>query len=133
MKKDINIKKIIEKYTAGKSTLILLVIPGNSDFTTSEAISLVRKNQDYKERTLAIITKIDLGIQQDRKIHEKIKNNELNLIFDPIIVRNRTQDELEKNIDSLKKSRTNSIILNRFTTRIPIKFQKITSIAAQQQ
>ena len=93
-----NIKRIIEKYTIGSSTLILLVIPANSDFTTSEAISLVRKHQDYKSRTMPIITKIDLGIQCDKRIFEKVTGNELELTFEPIVVLNRTQDELEANV-----------------------------------
>ena len=116
-----NIKRIIGKYTAGSSTLILMAIPSNSDFTTSEAISLVRKNEDFKDRTLAVITKIDLGIQSDKKIFEKIKNNELGLAFEPIVVRNRTQEELENNlnIDDVKRKEMNLIESHRELKNLP--------------
>ncbi len=39
------IREIYTKYTTGKETVILLVIPANSDLTTSEAISLIRLTQ----------------------------------------------------------------------------------------
>ena len=90
------IRELITKYTAGKETLILLVIPANSDFTTSEAISLIKKNSDYQDRTLGIITKIDLAATQERNLYRKIMENELDLKFNPIVVRNRTQEEIEK-------------------------------------
>jgi len=90
------IKSLISKYTLGKDTLIMLILPANADLTTSEAISYIKKNEDFKERTLAVITKIDLGIQE-KGLFKKIINNELGLSFDPIVVRNRTQDELDNN------------------------------------
>jgi len=90
------IKQLITKFTEGKDTLIMLILPANVDLTTSEAISIIKKNEDYKERTLAVITKIDLGVQE-KGLFNKIINNELGLSFDPIVVRNRTQEELENN------------------------------------
>lgn len=105
------IRDIITKYTAGKETLILLVIPANSDFTTSEAISLIKKNSDYKERTIAIITKIDLAANHEKNLFRKIMENELELKFNPIVVRNRTQEELENNEDfELIRSKENDLI-----------------------
>lgn len=92
-----NIRNIIAKYTTEKQTLVLLVLAANTDLTTSEAISLIRKNEDYKDRTLAIITKIDLVANHEKRLFSKIMNNELDLRYNPIVVRNRTQDELERN------------------------------------
>lgn len=71
------IKDIISKYTAGAETLIFLILPSNGDLTTSEAISLIRKNEDYKDRTIAIITKIDLVTSTEKNLNKKIMNNEL--------------------------------------------------------
>ncbi len=95
-----SIRNIIAKYSAEKQTLVLLVLAANTDLTTSEAISLIRKNEDFKDRTLAIITKIDLVVNQDKKLFSKIMKNELDLRYNPIVVRNRTQDELESNESS---------------------------------
>jgi GTP-binding protein EngB required for normal cell division len=96
----IKIRNIINKYCAGRETLILLVIPANQDFTTSEAISLIKKYPDFKDRTIAIITKIDLAIMTERNIANKIIHNELDLKFKPIVVRNRTQEEIEIDLSS---------------------------------
>ena len=91
-----SIREIIKKYTAGCSTIILMVIPANCDLTTSEALSIVKQQKDFKNRTIAVVTKIDLS---EKGIFEKITSNELELKFDPIVVRNRTQDEIDKNED----------------------------------
>jgi len=90
------IKNIIKKYTFGKDTLIMLIVPATQDLTTSEALSLIRKNEDYQERTLAVVTKIDLAINE-KGILNKITNHELKLRYPPFVVRNRNQDELDKN------------------------------------
>jgi GTPase SAR1 family protein len=92
------IRDLIGKYTKGKETIILLIIASNADFSTTEAIEIIQKhNLDYKERTILVLTKIDLGIQE-KNLFEKIISNELELKFDPIVVRNRTQQEIDENV-----------------------------------
>ena len=91
------IKQIIRKYIAGKETLILLITPANTDFTTSEALSLIHDAENYKERTVAVITKIDLG-SDEKNISKKITDNELGLRYPPVVVRNRTQEEIDKGV-----------------------------------
>lgn len=91
------IRKMISQYTKDNQTLILLVLSATTDLTNSEAIEIIKKNEDYRERTLAIITKIDLVIDKEKNICSKILNNELELLFTPILVRNRTLKELEDN------------------------------------
>lgn len=114
------IREIISKFTAGKETTILLVMPVTVDLTTSETLSLVRKNNDYKERTLAIITKIDEGIN-DKNLYNKIMNNEMNLNYDPIVVRNRTQEELDNNesIEYIRKKEMMLIETNKYLYKLP--------------
>lgn len=91
------IRKMISQYTKDSQTLILLVLSATTDLTNSEAIEIIKKNEDYRERTLAIITKVDLIIDKEKNICSKILNNELELSFTPILVRNRTLKELEDN------------------------------------
>ena len=86
------IREIIEKYTLGSSTIILLVLPSNVDLTTSEALAIIKKQEDYKARTIAVITKIDLA---EKGIYRKITGNELELKYNPIIVKNRNQEEID--------------------------------------
>ena len=91
------IRDMILKYTQGKDTIILLIIASNMDFRTTEAIELIQSNSDYKERTIAVLTKIDLG-NQERGLYEKLVSNDLDLRFDPIVVRNRTQEEIDDEV-----------------------------------
>ena len=44
------IKQMIDKYTKGKETLVLIILPATSDLTTSEAIMLCKKNEDFQDR-----------------------------------------------------------------------------------
>ena len=90
------IRDMILKYTAGKETIILLILASNNDFRNTEAIELIQKNSDYKERTMAVITKIDLGLKE-KGLYNKLCKNDLDLRYDPIVVRNRTQEEIEAN------------------------------------
>lgn len=92
------VREMIKKYTAGKETIILLILAANVDLTNTEAIELIQQNSDFKERTLAVITKIDLGVHE-KGLYKKIICNDLNLKYDPIVVRNRTQNEVEENED----------------------------------
>lgn len=76
---------MIIKYTAGNNTLILLILPANTDLTTSEALSLCRQHSDYSSRIVPVITKIDLAINE-KNLYSKIINNELNLTRQPVVV-----------------------------------------------
>ena len=89
------IREMILKYTDGKETIILLIIASNMDFRNTEAIELIQNNSDYKERTIAVLTKIDLG-NQERGLYEKLVSNDLDLKF--VVVRNRTQQEIDENV-----------------------------------
>lgn len=89
------IKRIIEDFTRGNETLILLITPANTDLTTSEALSLCRKNEGFEDRTIAVVTKIELG-SSEKGIYGKIMENELGLKYPPIVVRNRTQEEVDQ-------------------------------------
>lgn len=100
----LKIKEIILKYTQGSETTILIVVPATVDLTTSEALSLIRQNNDYKERTYAVITKID-ECKDDKNLLLKLMSNEMELKFPPICVRNRTQEELDndESIECIKQ------------------------------
>lgn len=93
------IREIYKKYTESTSTIILLVLPLNTDLSTSEAISIVRNNSEYNKRTIPIITKIDLGsISSKKKLSDIILevSKELELTQLPVAVKNRSQDEIDE-------------------------------------
>ena len=93
-----NIKKLIKEYIKGKDTLVLLVTPATGDLTNTEALNIIKSENDYKDRVLSVVTKIDLAIHdKGTDWKEKLMNNKLNLKFDPIIVRNRNKEEAKNN------------------------------------
>ena len=97
------IRDMISRYTAGNETIILMIQASNIDLCNTEALELIKQNSDFKERTMAVITKIDLGLQEKGLFH-KLNSNELDLKYEPIVVRNRTQQEIDENesIESIR-------------------------------
>ncbi len=101
------IREMYIKYLQGNNTIILLVISGTSDFTSSEAISIIKENcKDYLERTYLILTKADISAQIDKNLQDKVINNPLELRFKPFVVRHRNQEELDNKMafeEAIKK------------------------------
>ena len=84
------ISEMYVKFLQEQNTIILLVISGTSDFTSSEAIAIIKENcRDFLDRTYLIITKADSAVQIDKEFHEKVLNNPLGLKFQPFVVRHR--------------------------------------------
>ena len=95
------IKDIIKEYIQGEETIILLILSSTEDVAANEAISIIRENEpQFGKRTIPILSKIDWAIQNSRM---SLVNNvqtavTLGCEFQPVLVRNRTQDEIEKNV-----------------------------------
>uniref|UniRef100_A0AC34GET0 Dynamin-type G domain-containing protein n=1 Tax=Panagrolaimus sp. ES5 TaxID=591445 RepID=A0AC34GET0_9BILA len=51
---------MIKKYIENPNALILAVTPANTDFATSESLSLAKKFDEAGERTLCVLTKLDI-------------------------------------------------------------------------
>ena len=83
--------------------IILCVCPALDDFANSEAIKLAKEVDPDGKRTLGVITKVDL-CKADTKIEDKLRGEEDNvqLALGFIAVRNRTPDEVKKNINITK-------------------------------
>uniref|UniRef100_A0A914YG42 Dynamin-type G domain-containing protein n=1 Tax=Panagrolaimus superbus TaxID=310955 RepID=A0A914YG42_9BILA len=54
------IKKMIKTYIENPKSLILAVTPANTDFATSESLSLAREFDPSGERTICVLTKLDI-------------------------------------------------------------------------
>jgi hypothetical protein len=54
------IRDLVLQYTANPNSIILAVTPANSDMATSDAIQISRALDPEGDRTLGVITKIDL-------------------------------------------------------------------------
>lgn len=94
---------LVKKYITNEQMIILCVCPALDDFANSEAIKLAKEVDPEGKRTLGVITKTDL-CKSDTKIDDKLRgegdNVQLSLGF--IAVRNRTPEEVRKNISIAK-------------------------------
>lgn len=53
-------KKMAYRYVVDIRTIILCVVPANSDISTSEAIQMAKKADPKGQRTLGVVTKVDI-------------------------------------------------------------------------
>eukprot|EP01116_Phalansterium_solitarium_P007600 TRINITY_DN2035_c0_g1_i2.p2 TRINITY_DN2035_c0_g1~~TRINITY_DN2035_c0_g1_i2.p2 ORF type:complete len:195 (+),score=24.89 TRINITY_DN2035_c0_g1_i2:151-735(+) len=91
---------MVMEYITAEETVILAVLPAYVDFTTCECINLAQSVDKSGERTIGVVTKID---RADKGILAKIKAEkkmDLRLRLGCIPVRNRTQEEVEKDVSS---------------------------------
>jgi interferon-induced GTP-binding protein Mx1 len=88
-------KNLINKYIRQKGCVILCVFPANLDIAVVESISLARDVDPSGERTIGVITKSDLAVNQNMLVQQLLMNRDgvthLKLGF--IAVRNRSTDE----------------------------------------
>ena len=61
------LKQMTEKYIDDDKTIILAVSPANNDLSNSDAISIQRKIDPEGERTIGVLTKIDICDDEDAK------------------------------------------------------------------
>ena len=101
------ISNIIIQYLKPKETIALFVHSSTADIDANECLSLIRKisddgRNDIFERTIPIFTKPDDALKTNH--NTLIKNlqigKELGFFFDPILVLNRNQAQIEKNVDN---------------------------------
>ena len=88
-------KGLVRKYCEDPNTLILCVVPANIDLSTSDALSFARKLDPKGQRTLGVITKIDL---MDEGTHCKnlLMNKEIILAHGYVGVKGRSQAEINR-------------------------------------
>src|SRR5450432_1724189 len=99
------VRKIMYRYIRDERTIILAVIPSNTDIATQEIISIAKEVDPKGLRTLGVLTKPDLvdkGAEENVMSLVQGKRNPLRLGY--CIVRNRGQSEL--GIDSVERYKT---------------------------
>jgi GTPase SAR1 family protein len=95
---------LIKQYITPVEAVIMCVLSATEDFTNSEALQLAKEVDPERKRTCAAITKID---KADSGVQPKLDIlTELNLTLGWVAVRNRTSEELSKNITT-EKARIN--------------------------
>ena len=88
------IKNIYESHISNSNSIILYVAAAVSDLNTGQSLEIARKHDPEIKRTLTIVTKID---RREPSTFAK-QLVEVNVGLGAILVRNRTQDEVEKNL-----------------------------------
>ena len=88
------IKNIYESHISNSNSIILYVAAAVSDLTTGQSLEIARNHDPEIKRTLTIVTKID---RREQSTFQK-QLAEVNVGLGAVLVRNRTQDEVEKNL-----------------------------------
>ncbi|KAG7588164.1 Dynamin GTPase domain [Arabidopsis suecica] len=84
------ISRMIMKYTKPEESIILNVLPATVDFTTCESIRMSKKVDKTGERTLAVVTKVDMAPEG---VLEKVTADEVSIGLGYVCVRNRIREE----------------------------------------
>jgi replication fork clamp-binding protein CrfC len=86
-----------KKYCTDKKTIILCVIPANQDLSTSDGLKLAREWDPMGERTIGVVTKIDI-MDLGTSASKILKNEEIFLKLGYIGVVNRAQEDINNNV-----------------------------------
>ena len=113
------ITDIIIKYLTPTNTIALFVHASTFDIDANECLSLIRKisdegRNDIFKRTIPIFTKPDDALKTN--VNTLINNfkvmKEFNFLYSPIIVLNRSQEEIDGNVEIGKVMQREKEILN---------------------
>ena len=89
--------EMTERYIQDDMTIILCVIAANSDISTSDALKLARKYDKKGDRTLGVLTKVDI-MDRGTTALSILKNEVIQLQHGYVAVKNRSQDDINKQI-----------------------------------
>lgn len=78
------------RYVKDDRTIILCVIPANQDLATSDALKIARTVDPQGNRTLGVITKIDI-MDKGSNCKKVLMNQEIVLKYGYVGVKNRNQ------------------------------------------
>jgi len=92
------VRSLVGKYISSPKTIILAVMPARTDIEADIALDLVKEYDPKGERTIGILTKVDL-MNDNTDISDYLSNNvskDLQLHYGYYAVRNRTTNETDK-------------------------------------
>lgn len=95
------------RYCADPRTIILCVIPANQDMTNSVGLQLARKLDPKGERTLGVLTKIDI-MDEGTNARDMLMGKVIPLKLGYVGVKGRSQADIKKNMtvkEALEKER----------------------------
>ena len=86
------VEGLVMEYISQPNAVILAVSPGNADIATSESIKLAKTVDPLQERTLAVLTKLDLSMED---LSDVLSGRTLPMKLGIIGVINRSQKEVD--------------------------------------
>ncbi|KAI4292979.1 dynamin 1/3 [Pancytospora philotis] len=85
------------KYISGSNTLILCVVAANADIATSESLKIAREVDPHYERTIGVLTKIDL-MDEGTDCTETLDNTHPALRYGYVGIINRSQADINNGV-----------------------------------
>ena len=92
---ELQIEQLVMDYVANENAIILAITPGNQDIATSDALKVARKSDPFGERTIAVITKVDL-MERGTATMNLLKGVTLPVKLGIVGVINRSQVDIEE-------------------------------------
>ncbi|KAF1873952.1 hypothetical protein Lal_00013917 [Lupinus albus] len=99
-----DIENMVRSYIEKPNCIILAISPANQDLATSDAIKISREVDPTGERTIGVLTKIDL-MDKGTDAVEILEGRAFKLKFPWIGVVNRSQQDINKNVDMIAARR----------------------------
>jgi len=90
-------KEMSKGYIIDDRTIILCVLPANSDLATSDSLKLAREIDKEGKRTLGVLTKIDI-MDKGTSARKILKNELIRLRHGYIAVKNRSQADIQAKV-----------------------------------
>lgn len=101
------VTELIQGYVAQDRTIMLVVVPATQDVATIEALEWAARHDPSGHRTIGVITKPDLIDKgAEREVAAVLSNKRKPLKMGYVMVKNRSQREVEENI-SVQDARRN--------------------------
>ncbi|KAA3460078.1 dynamin-related protein 12A [Gossypium australe] len=99
-----DIENMVRSYIEKPNCIILAISPANQDLATSDAIKISREVDPAGERTMGVLTKIDL-MDKGTDAVDILEGKSYRLKFPWIGVVNRSQADINKNVDMIAARR----------------------------
>lgn len=90
-------KKMVTNYCKDPKTIILAVIPGNQDMSTSDALQMAMSLDPDGKRTIGVITKIDI-MDKGTDASSMLMNEEIPLRLGYVGVKGRSQADIKSKV-----------------------------------
>uniref|UniRef100_A0A915D9I8 Dynamin-like protein n=1 Tax=Ditylenchus dipsaci TaxID=166011 RepID=A0A915D9I8_9BILA len=142
-KQDANIeewtKAMVKTYISNPQSIILALSPANQDMQTTEALKIAREVDPKGERTLVVLTKLDLmneGTDASKELKGKKVQNKLGIIG--VVSRSQKDIDSKKSIEDTKWCRSldqtlSRLLLQKIRQSLPTLREPINDLIVAKQ